>query len=306
MLSLKKLLLVYNPASGSGNFHENLDTCVEVFQKHGYFVNIIRTSLEYDIADKVAELLSDASELPELIAVAGGDGTLNRVVNALMRSGHDIPIGILSAGTANDFARFIGSPTSIRDACHAIGKCETMQIDIGLINGKEYFINVCAAGMLTNMSHHVDQDMKNRFGKLAYYMKGIEQIPSFAPLHFRITTSTEVFEEELYFFYILNSGGTGGFDRLSPTASLDDGLFDFVGFRAFPLIELPALFMKVLAGDYIDDKRVLFLQDSYFRVEYINPPDDKFLLQADTDGELGPKLPIEVRNMSKTLSIVKL
>jgi len=303
---LKKLLLVYNPASGSGIFHESLDDCVEVFQQHGYFVNVLRTSLEYDTAVKVGELLSKAAELPDLIVVAGGDGTLNRVINALMKSGNDIPVGILSAGTANDFARFLGSPANIRDACHAIGKCEITKIDVGLINGEQYFINVCAAGMFSNMSHHVDQEMKNSFGKLAYYMKGIEQIPSFAPLHFRITTSSEVIEEELYFFYILNSGGTGGFDKLAPLASLDDGLFDFIGFRAFPMLEFPALFMKVLSGDYIDDRRILFLRDSKFHIEYINPPDDKFLLRADTDGELGPQLPIEVQNKHKALSIVKL
>jgi len=301
---LKKLLLVYNPASGSGNFHENLDTCVKIFQQHGYLVSVFRTSHRNNTTAQVEAILSGA-ELPELIVVAGGDGTLNRVINAVMRSGHDIPIGILSAGTANDFARFLGSPADIRDACHAIGKSESMKIDIGKINGEEYFVNVCAAGMLANISHNLDQDLKNRFGKLAYYLKGLERIPSFAPLSFRITTSNGVQDEELYFFCILNSGGTGGFDRLSPTASLDDGLFDFVGFRAFPVLELPALLMKVLAGDYIDDKRILFIQDSYFRVEYNHLSNEKFLLEADVDGDMGPKLPIEVRNMHKVLSIVK-
>ena len=306
MFKLKKLLLIYNPASGDGNFRENLDDCAEVFQRHGYLVNLFRTNLRSGITSQVETLIShgDFKDL-DAIVVAGGDGTVNRVVNAIMRSGCEAPLGIISAGTANDFARFIGMPTNITAACEVIAARNLTRVDLGQVNGKEYFINVCAAGMLTNISHYVDQDLKNRFGKLAYYIKGIEQIPSFVPLRFRITTSHEVFEEEIYFFFILNSAGTGGFDRLSPAASPDDGLFDFVGFRAFPIIELPALFIKVLAGDYLDDRRILFLRDNFFRVEYIHPPSDSLLMQTDIDGELGPQLPIEVRNIPGALRIFK-
>jgi len=302
--SLKKLLLVYNPASGQGNFCEDLDDCVRVFQRHGYLVSVFRTSVDCDTVAQTQALICGGC--PDIVVVAGGDGTLNRVVNAIMRSGCDVPLGIISSGTANDLARFIGAPTNVREACEIICSREASRIDLGRINGGDYFINVCAAGMLTNISHYVDQDMKNRFGKLAYYIKGIEQIPSFVPLRFKITTSREVVEEELYFFYILNSGGTGGFDRLSPLARLDDGLFDFVGFRAFPIFELPALFIKVLAGDYIDDRRILFLRDKYFRVEYLQPPNNDLLMRADTDGEPGPQLPIEIENIHKALPIIRL
>ena len=304
MYDLKKLLLIYNPASGSGNFREDLDDCVEMFQRFGYLVSLFRTSLEGDMGAQIEALISGEGAL-DAIVVAGGDGTINRVVNAVMRSGCGAPLGIISAGTANDFARFIGVPANVRAACEAVAAQNLMRIDLGQVNGKDYFINVCAAGMLTNISHYVAQDLKNSFGKLAYYIKGLEQIPSFVPLRFRITTSYEALEEDLYFFFILNSGGTGGFDRLSPAARLDDGLFDFVGFRAFPIFELPALFIKVIAGDYIGDKRILFLRDSCFRVEYMQPPGDALLMKTDIDGEIGPQLPIEVRNIPQALSVFK-
>ena len=304
MRDLKKLLLVYNPASGDGSFHEDLDDCVEVFQRHGYLVSLFRTSVKCDTMSQTQALLQCGDRhCPDVVVVAGGDGTLNRVVNALMRSGCDTPLGVISAGTANDLARFIGVPSSARASCEAISAQNVTRIDLGQVNGGDYFINVCATGMLTTISQFVDQDAKNRFGKLAYYIKGIEQIPSFVPLRLKITTSREVLEEELYFFYILNSGGAGGFDKLSPTARLDDGLFDFVGFRAFPIFELPALFIKVLAGDYLDDRRILFLRDSYFRVEYVQQPDNALLMKTDIDGEVGPQLPIEVKNVPRALQI---
>ncbi|MCL2619182.1 MAG: lipid kinase, partial [Defluviitaleaceae bacterium] len=189
-------------------------------------------------------------------------------------------------------------------ACKTLAARNIVCADIGTVNGQHHFVNVCAAGMLTNISHYIDQDLKNSLGKLAYYIKGLEQIPNFVPLRFKITTAAEVFEEELYFFFILNSSGAGGFDKLSPGAKLDDGLFDFVGFRAFPIFELPALFLKVLAGDCLDDRRILFVRDSFFRVEYLSPPGDKMMMITDIDGEPGPQFPIEVHNMARHLPIL--
>lgn len=82
-------------------------------------------------------------------------------------------------------------------------------VDIGLVNRETYFINVCAGGLLTNVSQTVDKDVKNALGNLSYYLKGMEQIPNFHKIPFSITTSDEVLEEDLYLYMIMNSAGTG-------------------------------------------------------------------------------------------------
>jgi len=295
---VKKLKLIYNPFAGDHMFKEELDGCIEVLQQAGYDVHIFRSMKPGDIEQRLS--LVKPKEYHSIV-IAGGDGSVNIVVNSIMKRGINSTLGIIPAGTANDFASFLKLPKSPVKATHVIAAGNRKKIDVGEVGGA-FFINVCAAGLLTNVSQIVDPGFKNTFGKLAYYIKGLEQLPNFVPLPMRIITSERVMEEYLYWFTILNTAGTGGFERLSPDAVIDDGLFDFVGFRAMPLHELAILFVKMLASaDYLNDSNVIFFRDHKIKVEYLGNNTD--MLSTDTDGERGPDMPIEVRNLSKCLEI---
>jgi len=297
---MQKLLLIYNPVSGAGTFSDNLDECVRILQTRGFLVSLYRTERGGDIESLLCRAEAKAYST---IAAAGGDGTINRVVNAMVRSGIKKPLGIICAGTANDLARHIGVTPDFRSACRTIAARSIKKMDLGAINGEKYFVNVCAAGMFANISQCVDQELKNSFGKLAYYIKGLEQIQNPMPLKVRIATSTEVIEEELLLFVILNSARLGGIRRMCPTARIDDGLFDFIGFRCLRRYELPALLLKVLSGGCLSDKRIFFRRDNFFRVELAEPAKTQ-LLSTDIDGEPGPKMPIVVQNMPEALEII--
>ena len=79
----------------------------------------------------------------EYILVAGGDGTVDSVVNAMARKGVSLPIGILPVGTANDFAKFLGIPFDVEEACKQIINSSVTSVDLGSINDK-YFVNVAS------------------------------------------------------------------------------------------------------------------------------------------------------------------
>lgn len=236
----------------------------------------------------------------DAVVVAGGDGTINIVLNSLMDFDHNIPLGIIPSGTANDFSNFMKFPKDPVEAAEVIAKGNLMDVDIGRANDK-YFINVCSAGLLTNISQQVDEDVKNSIGKLAYYLKGIEQIPNFVPISVRITNSNEVFEEDIYLFLVLNSAGTGGFGKLSTNASVNDGKFDFIAFKACSIAQLAVLFVKVLSGDCVNDSNILFFQDDYIKIELLS--DNMEFALTDVDGEKGTVMPIEVRNIHKAIRI---
>jgi len=296
--SMKKLKLIYNPFAGDHMFKEELDGCIEVFQQAGYDVHIFRSMDPGDIEGRLS--LIKPKEY-DTIVIAGGDGSINIVVNSMMKRGIKSALGIIPAGTANDFASFLKLPKPPVKAAQVIAAGNRRKADIGEVNGS-YFINVCAAGLLTNVSQIVDPGFKNTFGKLAYYIKGLEQLPNLVPLPMRITTPDRIIEENLYWFTILNTAGTGGFDRLSPDAEIDDGLFDFVGFRAMPLHELAILFVKMLASsDYLNDDNVIYFRERNIKVKYLG--NDADMLSTDTDGERGPDMPIEVRNLNRRLDI---
>ena len=80
----------------------------------------------------------------------------------------------------------------------------------------------------------------------------------------------------------MNSAGTGGFTNLSPEASITDGKFEFIAIKGKPLIEMTPVLMKMLTGEHIHDKNVLYLRDHYFKIECLDP--DFKIMESTVDG----------------------
>lgn len=296
---MKKLKLIYNPKSGDKNFGNNLDKCIEIFQKGGYEVHPFRSMKGFCTIEEHVESMSEDYDI---LVVSGGDGTVNIVLNSMLKRNYNIPIGIIPAGTANDFATFLGFKSNkIEECCQIIMETQPVDCDLGIVNQKSYFINVCAGGLLTNISQTVDKDLKNSLGVFSYYLKGIEQVSTFKRASFRITTNTTVYEEELYLYMILNSSGTGGFLKLAPQASITDGKLDFIGIKKAHITDVASIFFKVLRGEHTKDNNVLCLTDTYFKVECL---EEDFAIQETTiDGELGDSMPVEVEVVPKAIKV---
>ena len=196
-------------------------------------------------------------------------------------------------------------PVDVVEASRIINVGDTIRSDLGYVEG-EYFINVCGAGLLTNISHNIDETFKNTLGNLAYYIKGIEQLQNFVPIPIRITNSKEIIEEDVYLLIVLNGAGAGSFENLASDAKLDDGLLDFIAFKTVPIKDLAVVFYKVLRGNYLDDPNVIFFQDDYIKIEYTGTEKDHIhpsLIEIGLDGERGPDMPIEIRNIPNTIDV---
>lgn len=106
----------------------------------------------------------------DVVIAAGGDGTLNEVVNGLV--GHEFrpKFGIIPVGTTNDFARAIGVPRSIEEAADIICEGKTVPLDLGRADDT-YFINIAGGGRITELTYEVPSKLKTVLGQLAYYLK---------------------------------------------------------------------------------------------------------------------------------------
>ena len=293
---MKRLKLIYNPMSGSKSFKDDIDLCISILQEGGYEVVLYRSAKSGDIEKHILNMDDDF----DVLVISGGDGTISRALNALIERGFDKPIGVIPSGTANDFARFLNIKTrDVKTACEAIVKGNTVRADIGLANGKA-FINVFGGGLLTNISQHIDIDFKNTFGRLAYYIKGAEEIANLRTMPLRITTKTNVIEGDFYMFLALNSSGAGSFNNLSPEASITDGLLDFFAIKSCPVYELPGVCLKILKSEHIGDPHILNFKGDYVKIE--NLSDDEAFNETDIDGEAGPDLPVEIRVWPKAMT----
>ena len=280
---MKKVRFIYNPYSGENSIINELDNVIKLHQEVGMTIVPYRIQKGKDLA----EALDIIDETYSYILIAGGDGTVDSLVNAMKHRNIDIPIGILPVGTANDFGKFINMPSDVQEACKQILDSKPVAVDVGKIND-DYFINVASTGLFTDISQKIDSNLKNTIGKLAYYLKGIEELPNFRKLKVKLSSKECDYEGEMYLLLVFN-GKTAGNLNLATEAEITDGKLDVIMFKAIQIIELLPLFIKLLKGEHLDSDKVV-----YFKTDdvYIESPED---IVTDIDGERGPDFPLRIQ-----------
>ena len=280
---MKKVRFIYNPYSGENNIVNELDNVIRLHQEADLTIVPYRIQKGRDLA----EALDIIDETYSYILIAGGDGTVDSLVNAMKQRNVNLPIGILPVGTANDFGKFINMPADIEDACKQILDSKPVSIDVGKINDK-YFINVASTGLFTDISQKTDVNLKNTMGKLAYYLKGLEELPNFRKLHVKISSKECNYEGEMYLLLVFN-GQTAGNLNLATEAEVTDGKLDVVMFKAIPIIELLPLFIKLLKGEHLDSDKVVYFKTDDVLIESSED------IVTDIDGERGPDFPLRIQ-----------
>jgi len=168
---------------------------------------------------------------------------------------------------------------------------------VGCANG-EYFINVASAGALTSVAHEVNVRLKHAMGKMAYYLRGIGEIPKLHKLHLHIKADGEEYETGAYLFVIVNSSVAGSMQNVAARAEIDDGKLDLLVVKDTGITEFMALAKDVVSGTIKpDEKNILYIQAKSFTVESDAPT------ESDLDGERGPALPLSVETVRRALRI---
>lgn len=289
---MKKFILVYNPVSGDAFFKYRLDDIIEKFLARNCVIIPFRTTR--DNSELFMVLLQTVGA--DGVIISGGDGTVHEIINALLKTGVDLPVGIIPSGTCNDFASYAGLGQNIDDYVNTITRGSIVPVDIGRINDK-YFLNVASAGLLSSVAHSVDSGLKNTLGKIAYYLKGLGEIPNFRSLNMTIRADDRVIQEDVFLFLILNSGTVGSMSNLIP-ARIDDGKLDLLVVKQCSIPELMTLFVGLLTGKNLTQHRsVIYLQARNLHIECTDE------VESDVDGELGPKLPLEVAAITGRLRL---
>ena len=178
----------------------------------------------------------------------GGDGTLNDVLNAILKckNGAQASIGVLPLGTANDFARGIGIDTkdlasALRLAC--MGR--PTPIDVGRMNGR-YFINVASGGFGAEVTATTPKELKRKLGGGAYALMGLVKAANLQPIHARVLLPDGgVVEGEILVMAVGNSRYAGGGFEVAPKADLKDGLLDLAALGNPSLAKLGQLIEEI-------------------------------------------------------------
>ena len=266
--------IILNLQSGKATISSKLAVVIDMFTKAGYEVTARPTQ---ERMDACAAAKYACGQGFDLIVCSGGDGTLNEVIQGIMRSEKKLPIGYIPAGSTNDFARGVGIPRNIQWIIDG----KKYPCDIGSFNDK-FFTYIAAFGAFTEVTYETSQQVKNVLGHVAYVLNGISRLKNIKSYHMKITYDDEIIEDNYIFGMVTNSSSVAGLLSLN-NFLLDDGLYEVTLIKTpgNPL-DLQRIIHSLLNIDIdIDTAYIKSFRTSKIRFEC----DDE--LQWTIDGEFG-------------------
>ncbi|MCP3028358.1 diacylglycerol kinase [Halobacillus sp. A5] len=284
---MQRARIIYNPTSGREIIRKVLPDVLQRFEQAGYETSAHATTCEGD-ATEAAKIAVERKF--DVVVAAGGDGTINEVINGIAEQEFRPKLGIIPVGTTNDFARALCVPRNIHKAVDVILADYSTPLDIGRVND-QYFMNIAGGGKITEISYEVPSKLKTMLGQLAYYLKGIEMLPSLRPTFVQMEYDGRLFEGEVMLFLVSNTNSVGGLEKLAPEAKMDDGVFDLMIIEKMNIAEFVRLATLAIQGNHLNHPKFIHTTASRVKVH----TEEK--MQLNIDGEYGGQLPGEFVNL---------
>ena len=285
---------IINPQAGTV---QDIETVSTGLRRLGN-VTIHTTSCPGDAQRLAHEAVTDGCEL---VIAAGGDGTINEVVNGLASNFEQARLGILPLGTGNDFVRSINVPCELETALEILAEARTKAIDVVrvLSDTTRFFINVSAGGFSGLVDEKLTAEMKRAWGPLAYLRSAAMALPDLTDYHTYLTFDDEEQHElKTYNIVVANARFVAGGIPIAPQAVMDDGLFDVMIVPAASLSQLALVVPKILLGQHVDDDRLMFRRARKLRV------DSQPKMWFNADGELVGNEPTIFEVQPRALTVI--
>ncbi len=273
---MKTAVFLYNTRSGRG--------CIEYFAER---ICTVFCAYGYDIRPQLIDFKAnpfDGNEEIALMVVAGGDGTVNYVLNSMKAKGLDIPIGVIPAGTANDFAMAIGMSRKPLKAASQIASGFVDRVDYGRVNDL-CFVNIFSFGLFTTTSQRTSDERKHKIGKLAYIIEGLKELWKIHAVPLEIEVAGNTFDLRSLMVLIFNGETAGGF-RLARASSVRDGLLDCIMLEKRNLFLSSIDMIRYLLGGSPRTVRHLHVPSIDIRSTIDEP--------TDVDGQSGARFPLHI------------
>lgn len=291
---VSKFCIIYNPAARSERIRARLRELNRLAQGA-----VFRPTTRPGHAAELAE--QAAREGFDTVVAAGGDGTLNEVLNGLMRApgGTRPHLGVLPLGTVNVYARDLSLPLDMKTAWDVIVAGHSRQVDVGVARDGDgqlrYFAQLAGAGFDALAIKALDLELKKRIHWLAYVISGFQELRSRLP---RLTVTTDGWKSEGHFVFIGNGRYYGGPFALCPNARFDDGKLDVCVFRGRRLRDVLRYAQGVIRGVHTGFGDVSYTTAKWFRVEADSAA------PMEVDGELWGNCPGEFSVVPAALRVL--
>jgi len=248
------------------------------------------------------------------VVSAGGDGTLNEVVNGMATDFSAARLGILPLGTGNDFVRSIFVPDDVEYAVKILRRGNTQGIDVGRCTWgsaaadgpgggtpehERYFLNMSVGGFAAAVDEEMDEDVKRLWGGLSYARSAAGALSDLEAFSSRLQLNGgEELDLDLYLLVVANARYVASGIPAAPRAEMDDGSFDVIAFPEMPMARIAALIAPTLRGEHLEHELVTVRRTRSLKV--ISRPEMEF----NVDGEKCAHTPISFEVLPQALEVV--
>jgi diacylglycerol kinase (ATP) len=235
----------------------------------------------------------------EIIA-AGGDGTLNEVINGIAGR-KNVRLGLLPLGTGNDFARCLGLPTVISESIEVVLAGKTTKVDLVRVRSDKtrYFVNVSAGGFSGLVDEKLTPQVKRTWGPLAYVRSAAAALPELRAYRTTIVLDDKKpFSLDLYNVVVANGRFVAGGLPIAPKADPSDGLLDVILIPKLPAAEMVVVAAQIIMGKHPSNPAITLRRARKVRIK------SKPGMWFNVDGELVGNQPARFEVMPRQLNFV--
>jgi diacylglycerol kinase (ATP) len=283
-----RALLLLNPRARRGR--EAGPDLAEALQGPGLDLEIVEIG---DAGALPALVRRRAPEFGRVIA-AGGDGTLNAVLQGL--AGTPTPLAIIPVGTANNTARALQLPTDTSEACKVAAGASTRAIDLGRVNDR-WFFTTASLGLSVTVTRLLTRDLKRRWGRLAYGYAALRAVIERRPFHADIAADGHRLTLRTFQIVVGNGRYYGSALPVAEDAAIDDGWLDLYAVEARSRWRLVTLAPALKTGRQGERGDVHTLRARQVEIRTRVPR------TINVDGELGPQTPATIMVVPRALAV---
>ncbi len=296
-----KFLLIVNPVSGSRRQNNHIGYIRGYFEKHNLELTVVFTGYQGH-AEKIAReaCLSDY----DCIIGAGGDGTINEVLNGMM--GSTKKMGIIPWGTGNVFAKEMGFPRSLRKICKMIRKGRSLKLDAAKSNGR-YFLLMCGAGFDAYMIKQIQSlGLKKRLGQIVFILGALKAIMKYSYPPLEVVIDKKI-REKGTFVLVSNTSRYGVYFTISPRANPVDGLLDVFIYKKSGYLAMLGLIFRVAFTFFhfnaLSFFPVFMKRTAVYQAKSVRISSNRYVY-TQLDGELSGNLPVEIETVPAAVDCI--
>ena len=278
-----KLAVIVNPIAGGGRSYRLIQRYIRRWPHSQWEVELMTTRADQRAGSLAREMLKHP---PDLLAVCGGDGTINEVASQIANP--PFPVAVVPAGTANVMARELGLPLDPIKALQIALKRKVRKVDLGELSGGSgrRFLFVAGIGFDAYVVSSVNPRLKKMLGKAAFMIEAVRSLCNYTFPEFRIVAGNREFSGTSCL--VCNAGSYGGGLLFCPEADMTDGLLDILILQGRRRAELARFLLQAWLGKAATRDWVHRMQAKALKI------DGSSEVMVQTDGELAGLLPLEI------------